>query len=245
MNVKFCLAFPCEAVSVPVMRRVLGDTLRNLGVVDECIGDILVAVTEACTNVLRHGGSARRYEVVTSVGPSGCLVEVVDFGQGFSASRGHRRPRAPTAPRGGRAARAGIVRGPPAARIPARAKAPALGTSDPVQRPGRRGPAKNRRRSPRIRLREPGAPPQRRGAFAADGGPPVRSGAAAPRVDDRVIARLPESGRGLQIMRAMVDDVTLQSGPGRGTVVSMRKQVSWRQDAPLAGLSGRKLRDAG
>ena len=46
-------------------------------------------------------------------------------------------------------------------------------------------------------------------------------------------------------MRALVDDVTLQSGPGCGTVVSMRKQVAWRRDAPLAGLSGRKLRHAG
>ncbi len=60
-----------------------------------------------------------------------------------------------------------------------------------------------------------------------------------------MIARLPESGRGLQIMRALVDDVTLKSGPGCGTVVSMRKQVAWRRDAPLTGLSRRKLRDVG
>ena len=31
-DVKFCLVFQCETLSVPVMRRVLGDTLRGVGV---------------------------------------------------------------------------------------------------------------------------------------------------------------------------------------------------------------------
>jgi anti-sigma regulatory factor (Ser/Thr protein kinase) len=45
---------------------------------------------------------------------------------------------------------------------------------------------------------------------------------------------LPESGRGLDVMRACVDDVTLRSRPGRGTVVTMRKRIRWSSDAPLA-----------
>ena len=53
---KFCLVFQCESLSVPVMRRVLGDTLRRLGVDEESVYDILLAATEACTNVLTHGG---------------------------------------------------------------------------------------------------------------------------------------------------------------------------------------------
>jgi serine/threonine-protein kinase RsbW len=63
VDVKFCLVFPREALSVPVMRRVLGDTLRRLGAADEDgIADLLLAVTEACTNVIRHGrgGPGRR-----------------------------------------------------------------------------------------------------------------------------------------------------------------------------------------
>ncbi|MGE5287776.1 MAG: ATP-binding protein [Micromonosporaceae bacterium] len=195
VNVKFCLAFPREAVSVPVMRRVLGDTLRNLGVVDECVGDILVAVTEACTNVLRHGGTARRYEVVTSVGASGCVVEVLDSGQRAGQAE---RPR-------------------PGVQERSAAKDHAAGND----RSARRGPAAT-------------AASRSRG-----------SAAAQRRRLDQIIARLPESGRGLQIMRALVDDVTLESGPGLGTVVSMRKRVSWRRDAPLTGLSGTELRNAG
>ncbi|HUK68460.1 MAG TPA: ATP-binding protein [Streptosporangiaceae bacterium] len=241
MNVKFCLAFPCEAVSVPVMRRVLGDTLRNFGVVDDCIDDILVAVSEACTNVLRHGGSARRYEVVTSVGPSGCLVEVVDSGPGFSARAGQAAAR-PDRIRGAQPTQRASTR---ASRSlsPDRAKAPGLVAEDPDSGRERREPAKNAALA-EDPVREPVRSARRRTNLAT-AQRAYRPTPSAPRVDDRVIARLPESGRGLQIMRALVDDVTLQSGPGRGTVVSMRKQVAWRRDAPLAGLSGRKLRHAG
>lgn len=56
MNVKFCLVFPREALSVPVMRHVLGDTLRDLGADDDGVADLLLAVTEACSNVVKHGG---------------------------------------------------------------------------------------------------------------------------------------------------------------------------------------------
>ena len=44
---------------------------------------------------------------------------------------------------------------------------------------------------------------------------------------------LPESGRGLAIMRACVDDVTLSTDPGVGTVVSLEKRLAWRDDALL------------
>jgi hypothetical protein len=46
-------------------------------------------------------------------------------------------------------------------------------------------------------------------------------------------------------MRACVDDVTMESSPGEGTVVSLRKRIAWRSDAPLALGSGSELRDAG
>jgi hypothetical protein len=72
--------------------------------------------------------------------------------------------------------------------------------------------------------------------------------AGRPLTEDQMIAMLPESGRGLAIMRACVDDVTLSSGPGLGTVVSLEKRMAWRNDAPM--LEGRfgdesALRNAG
>ena len=34
-------------------------------------------------------------------------------------------------------------------------------------------------------------------------------------------------------MRACVDNVTLDSRPGHGTVVTLRKHIRWTTDAPL------------
>jgi serine/threonine-protein kinase RsbW len=163
-DVKFCLVFRTEAVSVPVMRRVLGDTLRGLGVDEESVYDILLAATEACTNVLMHGGrTVRGYTVVTSVGAVRCQVQVAGEGAGAvlqetgrRVGMGHKRP--------------------------ARAAFPA----------------------------------------ATDGA----TGQAG-------ISQLAESGRGLAVMRACVDTVTLDSSPERGTVVTMSKHISWSRDAPL------------
>jgi serine/threonine-protein kinase RsbW len=147
-DVKFCLMFRCESLSVPVMRRVLGDTLRGLGVDEESVYDIVLAATEACTNVVKHSGQeVRGYAVLTSVGAVNCQVQVADEGVGTAA-----------------------------------------------RDPGRS---------------EPG---------------------------ETAIAQLPESGRGLAVMRAFVDNVTLDSSPGRGTVVTLRKRVRWSQDAPLRQL---------
>ena len=87
MDVKLCLVFPREALSVPVMRHMLGDALRGLGADDDELAELLLAVTEACTNVVRHGGPGRRYEVVASLGRRGCRIEVQNSWQGFGLRR--------------------------------------------------------------------------------------------------------------------------------------------------------------
>jgi serine/threonine-protein kinase RsbW len=74
--VTFCLAFGCEELSVPVMRQVLGDTLRAVGVAEESVYDILLAATEACTSVLGAPG----YSIVTTLWDVRCQVEVTGPG---------------------------------------------------------------------------------------------------------------------------------------------------------------------
>ena len=211
VDVRFGLMFPRESLSVPVMRRVLGDTLRRLGVDEDCIGDLLLAVTEACTNVLQHGGPTQRYEVVASISRSGCLVEVLDSGRGFNP---------------GRLAAGRLTVQLSATRARFRRRLPAL--------------AAGSGQSPVVRIAAPTALHAARSRFSR----------ARRSLDDEAIARLPESGRGLAIMRACVDDVTLSSGPGRGTVVSLHKRIAWRADAPVASLPPARLpparlRDAG
>jgi serine/threonine-protein kinase RsbW len=189
VNVKFCLVFPREALSVPVMRHVLGDTLRDLGADDDGVADLLLAVTEACSNVVRHGGPGQRYEVLASVGQGGCEVQVVNSGRGSDAGRwpGLRQRRVPAA-----------------ARIRRRVSRPPL-----------------RRSHRQAQAQAPGM------------------------ASDEAIAALPESGRGLAIMKACVDDVTMSSGPESGTVVSLQKRIAWRNDAPLAHLADDQLREVG
>ena len=69
------------------MRRVLGDTLSRLGVDENSVSDLLLAVTEACTNVLRHAGPGCKYEVVVKVGRNRCVLQVLDNGRGIEAGQ--------------------------------------------------------------------------------------------------------------------------------------------------------------
>jgi serine/threonine-protein kinase RsbW len=92
-KVRFCLVFERELLSVPVMRQVLGDTLRGIGVNEESVTDILLAATEACTNVVLHAGqSASAYSVEATVDSAACRVEVTDGGQGCPLRRRRGRP---------------------------------------------------------------------------------------------------------------------------------------------------------
>jgi len=87
-KVRFCLVFERELLSVPVMRQVLGDTLRGVGVSEDSVEDILLAATEACTNVVLHAGqSAPAYTVAATVDSVACRVEVTDAGQGCPRTR--------------------------------------------------------------------------------------------------------------------------------------------------------------
>jgi serine/threonine-protein kinase RsbW len=84
--------FEREVLSIPVMRQVLGDTLRGIGLNEESVSDILLAATEACTNVVLHAGqSAAAYTVAATVDDAACRVEVSDAGRGCRAPRAKRR----------------------------------------------------------------------------------------------------------------------------------------------------------
>lgn len=147
---KFSLALPREAPSIPVVRRVVGDALRGLGVSEDCVADILVATSEACTNAVEHAQSCGNYEVVGHVDEDTVRLKIMDWGRG---------PRP----------------------VP------------PVPGPG----------------------------------------------------GLAESGRGIKIMRALVDDFDIDSGPDRGTVVHLRKRLTWRDEALIRRLERRLMHSAG
>jgi serine/threonine-protein kinase RsbW len=144
---KFSLALPREELSVPVIRRVLGDALRGLGVSADCIHDILVAASEACTNVVRHS-STREYEVTGRINGDTCVLQITDHGTGLAR---------------------------------------------PAVRP---------------------------------------------------VTELAESGRGLDIMSALVDDLSLNTTP-EGVRVVLRKRLSWNDEALPRRLESELVRSAG
>ena len=146
MEIKLTLALPHDELSVPVVRRVLRGAMETLGVAEDVIAAIEVALTEACTNVLDHAEDSDQYEVSAGIDGDVCVIEVVD------------------------------------------------------------------REAVAFDGDEQGL------ADAADGA---------------------EEGRGIQLMRALVDKVEFTSRPQSGTEVHLEKALVWTQDAP-----GRRLSDA-
>ena len=148
MEVTFKLHLPREASSVPVVRGLCRSSFRTLGVEEDCLSDLELAVTEACTNVLRHAtGVGDEYEVEVTTTATSVALRVKDAGAGFT---------------------------------------PAAGSLD--------------------------------------------SAAAG--------ASLAESGRGLHLMRVLVDDLRFVSDGASGTVVQLEKSLRLRPDSPLAGAVG-------
>jgi serine/threonine-protein kinase RsbW len=86
VEIKLTLALPRDAVSVPVVRRVLKQAMEVLGVEADCVHDIELALTEACTNVLDHADDGDEYEVSAGIDGDQCVIEVVDLGAGFDSS---------------------------------------------------------------------------------------------------------------------------------------------------------------
>jgi serine/threonine-protein kinase RsbW len=72
-----------EARSVPVVRRTVATASSTAGVTHECVGEVEVALSEACTNVYRHAGHGAEYEVVINIGDEQLTMDVVDSGAGF------------------------------------------------------------------------------------------------------------------------------------------------------------------
>ncbi len=87
MEITLTLALPRDQLSVPVVRRVLSQSLTILGLADEMVSDIELALTEACTNVLEHADGGDEYEVSARIDQDLCIIEIVDRGSGFDGAQ--------------------------------------------------------------------------------------------------------------------------------------------------------------
>jgi serine/threonine-protein kinase RsbW len=91
VRIQVALTLPREASSVPLARHTVSAALRSAGVAADCLAEIQVALSEACTNVFRHADAGDSYEVLIKVEDEELTMEVNDEGPG----PGERLPRMP------------------------------------------------------------------------------------------------------------------------------------------------------
>jgi serine/threonine-protein kinase RsbW len=80
------LTIPAKAEYITLGRLALSAIARVRPLSDETLNDLKLALTEACTNSVRHaysGDRAGTVEIVYQLEPDRLVVEVVDDGQGF------------------------------------------------------------------------------------------------------------------------------------------------------------------
>lgn len=80
MNVEVTVCLPREASTVGLVRGMVSSALERLGVADDCIDDIKLALSEACTNVVDHAVDGDEYEVRVAIEDRRCAIRVVDTG---------------------------------------------------------------------------------------------------------------------------------------------------------------------
>ena len=86
MNVAFSVRLPTDAESVPLVRGLLRQALQFLGVDEAGIEEIVLALTEACANVVRHAGEHEEYQVDIAIDDQACRISVLDDGNGFDVA---------------------------------------------------------------------------------------------------------------------------------------------------------------
>lgn len=106
MNDSFKLMVPGKPEYVGAVRLAVSSLANNAGFDIEAIEDIKVAVSEACTNIVRHGnvelkeGEHIEYEVTCEIGEDKLSISVEDSGAGYDTND-YREPDLPVEEAGG------------------------------------------------------------------------------------------------------------------------------------------------
>ena len=83
MEIRYSLRLPRDVVTVPLVRTICRDAMRRLGVTSDCQGDVALALTEACANVVQHAEGVNESEVLIEFVGDVCHIRVVDKGHGI------------------------------------------------------------------------------------------------------------------------------------------------------------------
>ena len=86
MNLEVAVCLPRDGQTIGLIRGVVTDALTAFGVTRNCIDDIRLALSEACTNVIEHAATDDEYEVRLFVDEQQCAISITDTGSGFDAA---------------------------------------------------------------------------------------------------------------------------------------------------------------
>jgi len=76
MRMRVAFSLPRTAESVRVARHLLDRMFDLVGVRRDCREEIAVAVSEVCTNAVRHGGDQPTYELCAESAANRCVITV-------------------------------------------------------------------------------------------------------------------------------------------------------------------------
>ena len=87
MHVTVELTLPADERLLPGTRRFFASYLESLGAAADVVADVVLALDEACSNVVRHAFPGRQgtYQVWADQRPLEVVIEVTDDGVGFDA----------------------------------------------------------------------------------------------------------------------------------------------------------------
>jgi anti-sigma regulatory factor (Ser/Thr protein kinase) len=83
MEIEFTVRLPVDSHSVPFVRGLCRKALDHLRVGTDTMDEIVLALTEACANVVQHSGDDGDYEVAVRIDDDTCRISVWDEGGGF------------------------------------------------------------------------------------------------------------------------------------------------------------------
>jgi anti-sigma regulatory factor (Ser/Thr protein kinase) len=87
VQIGFSVRLPVDAHSVPFIRGLCRQALEHLQVDQLSVHEIVLALSEACANVVQHAGPHDDYEVEIDIRDDVCRISVIDSGQGFDPAQ--------------------------------------------------------------------------------------------------------------------------------------------------------------
>lgn len=83
------LTLPTDARLISQTRQTVSGYLEHLGVATEVVDDVVLALDEACTNVMRHAfdGDTDLFHLTAELGPDEIVVVVEDEGVGLPLAK--------------------------------------------------------------------------------------------------------------------------------------------------------------